>query len=252
MAYRRVQFGGFGDGGTPPDVIVLLAVVFATFSMQFFEPINLIPALMRLTPLVWENGFLWQLVTYPFAGFGGPSIWILLELYILWWTGREMYHRLGQRRFWRLLAFAALSAALVAVAVQLLIVAFDGAGYNAFLIMQGQRMLIAILLAAFGTLMGEATVLLIIFPIQARFFLVLEIVFAFIAFLGNRDLAGFLGICTAVGFTYVYLTPGGIKRLFKDLRLRIRQKRLRNRLNRLQRERGIRVVDRDEDDRWVN
>ena len=42
-------------------------------------------------------------------------------------------------------------------------------------------------------------------PIEARWFLGLEILFAFIGFLQTRDLPGFLGLCTAVGVSYLYI-----------------------------------------------
>ena len=60
-------------------------------------------------------------------------------------------------------------------------------------------MLLAIFIAAFATLNRNATILLFfVLPIQARWFLWLEVLFAFIAFLGSHDLPGFLGITTAV------------------------------------------------------
>ena len=70
-------------GPVPPDIIVLLGVVFATFALQFFETTQILPDFLRLTPEVWRQGFVWQLVSYPFIGRGGPSLWFLLELFIL-------------------------------------------------------------------------------------------------------------------------------------------------------------------------
>jgi hypothetical protein len=48
----------------------------------------------RLTPAVLR-GFVWQLVSYPFVGTGGPSIWFLLELLVLFWFGRDVFWRLA-------------------------------------------------------------------------------------------------------------------------------------------------------------
>ena len=70
---QRVPLGGFGSGPIPRDLWILLGVLFATFSLQFFSSTALLPALLRLTPLAWQRGFVWQLATYPFIGFGGPS-----------------------------------------------------------------------------------------------------------------------------------------------------------------------------------
>ena len=51
---------GFGMTGGPvaPDVIALLAVVFATFSLQFFSLTAPLIGVLRLTPAVWQKAFL--------------------------------------------------------------------------------------------------------------------------------------------------------------------------------------------------
>ena len=68
-----------------------------------------------------------------------------------------------------------------------------------------------IVIAAFATLYGNATILLFfVLPIQAKWFLLLEIVFAFMGFLGSGDLGGFLGIVAAVGVVYDILSRGGV------------------------------------------
>ena len=106
------------SGSPPPvDLLVLLGVVFATFSLQFFLPA--LVDLLRLTPLVWQLGYDWQLVTYPLAGYGGPSLWFLLELLILFWFGRDVFYRLGRHHFWRTLLTVTVMAGVAAVVVEL-------------------------------------------------------------------------------------------------------------------------------------
>jgi hypothetical protein len=86
--------------------------------------------------------------------------------------------------------------------------------------MQGQRTLLAFAIAAFATLNRHATILLFfVLPIQARWFLWLEVLFAFIAFLATKDLAGFVGICVVVGGTYALLSAGGPGRMLPGLAL---------------------------------
>ena len=175
------------------DLIGILAALFITFSLQFFEGAAIIPALLRLTPAVFK-GFVWQIFTYPFIGWGRSGLWFLVELLILFWFGRDVFWRLGRQRFWTLLARAAIGAAVAAVVVQLVLsLAGVGAtGFAAFQLMQGQRILLAIVIAAFATLWGEATILLFfVLPVKARWFLWLEILFAFIGFLESKDFAGF-------------------------------------------------------------
>ena len=259
QTYRGASsFGSVGwPAGRPaPDLVALLAVLFGTYALQFFEATAIVPALGRLTPAVWRLGFLWQLVTYVVVGFGGPSLWILLELLVVFWFGQDIRSRLGQRRFWTLLASAAAGAALVAVGVQLAAAAVLGGSPTPFpfQLMQGQRMLLAILIASFATLYGDATILLFfVLPIRARWFLWLGYLLAFVAYLGSKDLAGFAGFCAGTGLTVVMLAPRRGGRPMRRWWLRWRERRLTRRLDRLAARRGMHVVRRDgHDDGPVN
>ncbi len=244
--------GGFGFASgapVPSDLIAVLATLFATFSLQFFAATEIIPALLRLTPAVF-SGFIWQIVTYPFVGWGGSGIWFLLELLILFWFGRDIFWRLGRRRFWLLIARAAIGAAVVALLVQLLMNLAGGAvtGFGAFQLMQGQRILLATTIAAFATLWGEATILLFfVLPVKARWFLWLEVLFAFIGFLESKDFAGFCGICAAVFLTYSGLQRGGTGGVLRTARKRAEAAILKQRLERLKRRRRFDVIDGDDD-----
>jgi hypothetical protein len=246
---QRVPLGGFGSGPIPRDLWILLGVLFATFSLQFFQSTALLPALLRLTPLVWQRGFVWQLATYPFIGFGGPSIWILLELYILFLFGRDVYAGLGRRHFWRLVLAASILAAIVAAAVHALGTLAGGIGgmesVAPFGLMQGQRILIAIFIAAFATANRHATIMfMFVLPIEARWFMGLEILFAFIGFLQTRDLPGFLGFCTAVGVSYLYIRSGGGRRKggLREMRLKMERWWIQKKLDRMKKKRGFRVI----------
>jgi len=255
---RRITFG---FGGPPPrDLLVLLAVVFVTYSFQFFATTAPLVALLHLSPLVWQLGFVWQLATYPFAGVGGASVWILLELLILYWFGKDVFWRLRRQNFWKLLAWAAGSAAVAAVAVEIL-TRLAGFGHpQPFLLMQGQRMLLAVFITAFAVLYRDATILLFfVLPVQARWFVAVTVAIAFIGFLQSHDLAGFAGVCTAVGVTYSLLTRGGLRRGLREIWLRLQQAWMRFRLDRMRKRRGFRVIDGEgrrgggsRRDPWVN
>ena len=48
--------GGFGlTGPVPRDIWLLLGVVFATFSLRFFESTALLPEFLRLSSAVWQR-----------------------------------------------------------------------------------------------------------------------------------------------------------------------------------------------------
>ena len=250
-------FGGPRGGGgfglppltpAPRDLVVLLAVVFVTYALQFLGDARLIPLLLRLTPAVWQAGFVWQVVTYPFAGYayGRPSIWILLELLFLYWFARDVFYRLGRRRFWRTLLTVSVIAGIAAVLVELLtrLVSPGGVTAEPFTLMQGQHTLLAFAIAAFATLNRHATILLFfVLPIQARWVLWLEILVVFILFLGTGDLAGFVGVCLVVGAAYAMLTGGRPGRILRDWRLRAEKARLERQLERERRKRKLRVIE---------
>ncbi|MCD4749185.1 MAG: hypothetical protein K8R59_07415 [Thermoanaerobaculales bacterium] len=248
----RGMGGGFGfsSAPTPPDVVALVAAVFLTFVFQFFQITALLVAALRLGPGLYR-GALWQVVTYAFMGFGPASLWFLLSLLILFWFGRDVFSHLGRRRFWRLLLTITTAAGVIAGMVRGLGLITGQASPNAFFLMQGQYMLLTIMVAAFATLYGRATILLFfVLPVQARWFLPLEIVFAFMGYLNTKDFAGFIGLCAAVGLTWALLNPGGPRRSLKDSWLRLRRLIIEQRLARMRRKRKFDVIDGDGD--WLH
>jgi hypothetical protein len=179
-------------------------------------------------------------VTYPFIGTGGGGLWLILELLVLFLFGRDVFLRLGRGGTWRLLLGVSVAAGVVAV---LTAWATGMTGTPVFALLQGQRALLAILVAAFATLNRDATILLFfVLPVQARWFLGLEIIFAFLGFLPTRDLGGFLGICCAVGMTWLHLTPGRGRTVGRRLALRLQERWMRYRLARLRRRKRMRLV----------
>jgi membrane associated rhomboid family serine protease len=241
------------SSGVPRDIVALIAIVFVTFSLQFFSQTYWLIELLRLTPRVWQSGFLWQLVTYPVTGVGPPRAWILLELLVLFWFGRDVLSRLGRRNFWRLLALSCLTAGVVALLVDLVARVVGQVPEASLQLVQGQRMILAVLVAAFAILFRDAQILLFfVLPVQARWFLPLEIVLAFIAFLRYHDLAGFLGICTAVGMTWLLLARGGLRGGGRDAWLRAQRWFLQRKMDRMRKKRGFRLVDGNAKDKWLH
>lgn len=245
----RMGMSSFGLGGPAPrDLLILIGVLFVTFALRFFETTAIVPALLDLSPRVWQLGWVWQLVTYPFMGAGSPGIWFLLELLFLYMFGRDVYYGLYRQHFWRLILLVSAASALLAVGVHALLTLTGAMQTLApFVIMQGQRVLMAIFVAAFATAHKDATIyLFFVLPIRARWFLGLEIVFAFMAFLVTRDLPGFLGICAATGLTYLYVRSSGSlkgsKRTLREMRLRLERWWIQKKLDRARRKRGFKII----------
>lgn len=224
----------------PADLVALLAVLFATFVLQFFAATAPLPAALRLSPEAWTGWQLWRLVTYPFAGFGVPDLWFVLELVVLFFFAREVRAWLGARRFWALClgvgAVSGVAASLAAVAWPALA---HGLGMP-FQLVQGQRLLTAVMLAAFAALAGDATVyLFFVLPVRARLFPLVGLALACVAFLATRDFPGLVGVATATAAAWLWVRPGSLRRW----RLQLERRVARARLRRLERRRGWRVLD---------
>ena len=236
-------FGGFGGltGPIPRDLLILFSVLFATFALQYFvDPFYIL--LFRLTPAVWMRGFVWQVVTYPFMGYG-DGIFFLISLIILYLFARDVFYGLGRRHFWRMVFAGAIGSALVALLIDVLLRQMDRVGETAFVLMQGQSLLWALIIAAFVTAYRDSTIYMIIFPIEARWFLLLEILVIFIRFLQTKDLPGLLGMYAAVGIGVWYVRSGGGRWIgLRELRLRMERRWIQWKLERGKRKRGFRVI----------
>ena len=245
--FRRVNFGGFGLGGpVPPDLVVLLAVLLTTSSLHFFDATRWIPALLELSSASWRQLEVWRVVTYPFIGVVMNGFWFLVGLLFLYSFGRDAFFGLGRKHFWRMILWSAIGGALVAIATDLLFARMLPAG-ALYLLMQGQLFLFAVFFAAFGTAHRDATILIFfVIPMPARWCIPLEILGAFMGFLFTHDLAGFLGLCAAMGLTAFYLRSGGSvgggRRRLREIRLRIERWWLQRRLDRNRKKRGFRVI----------
>lgn len=251
--WERPPMGGSAFGGLqppPPDILFLLAALFVSFSLSAFEGTAIVVALLQLTPALWKLGFVWQILTYPIAAeFSG--FFFLLALFMVYQFGSEPFRRLGRKEFWKVFLLATLLGGVAAVGTQLLLELAGVAQRADFVLMQGERMTLAVLTALYATLFAQATILFFfILPIPARALLWIELLIAFVAFLATKDFAGFVGIAVGVGTVWAWLTGRGPRRLFADWERRFQVWRARRRYERLKKKSGMRVVGKD--DRWVN
>lgn len=252
---RTLDFGGFNS---PTDIKALLLVLFALYTASFIPPLRSFVEALYLSPQMITKGLFWQLLTYAVAP-DSSGVWFLLTMIILFLFGRDVFRMLGRRRFWHMLFGATLSASVVAMTVHGLMQLL-GMRWSAtpLITLHGSKILLTIMIAAFATMYPNATIrLFFILPIRAKSFLWIEIVLAFVFwFLPTFDLAGFLGVCAAVGATYALLT-GGLKRSLRELSLRFQRWWIGLRLQRMKKRRGLRIVKPDEGgdprrDPWVH
>jgi hypothetical protein len=242
------SFGGFEP--PPPDILFLLAALFVSFSLSAFEGTAILVLLLQLTPALWKLGFVWQLLTYPLAAeFSG--FFFLLALFMVYQFGSAPFRRLGRKEFWKVFLLATVLGGAAAVATQLVLETAGLAQRADFVLMQGERMTLAVVTALFATLFAHQTILFFfILPIPARALLWIELVLAFVAFLATKDFAGFVGIAAGVGTVWFWLTGRGPRRLFAEWERRYQVWRTRRRYEKLKKKSGMRVVGKD--DRWVN
>jgi membrane associated rhomboid family serine protease len=196
---------------------------------------------------VWGRWEAWRLITYPLSGYGPASPWILLELLVLYWFAGDLRSSLGRMRFVAVLAVPAAVAGAAAVAVFRLSAAFAGPPLGEpFMLMQGQRMLLAICIAAFAARNRDALVyLFFVLPVRAGVFVWVSVLIAFVGYLSTKDIGGLAGLWAATGAAYWRARPAGGPPSLRRLRLRWQEALMRWRLDRLRRRSRFRVVDGD-------
>lgn len=236
-------------------------------TLSSFGATQALPQLLTISSDVWQRGFLWQLVTYPYVEAWGPSFGFVINVILLFLWGRDVYWGLGQRHFWRLLLIASVGAGVLAVLVHMAgVLATGWSPERPFLMLQGWTLL-SILLAAWARAHRGATILfMFILPIEAGWLIALEILLAFIGFLVTKDLPGFVGICAAIGIAWYYIARSGRiglgKRDLREYRLRLERWWIQRKLERAKKKRGFRVIPGERGERgkggdmrkgpWVN
>ncbi len=229
------------DGPIPRDLLILMACLFITYSFSAFQSTRELVAAARLSRSIWQEGFFWQLVTYPFAADYGHPLGLILSLWMVLIFGKQVYYFVGRKAFWKTFFSSTMVAAGVAVVVQYLM---DWAGmaptfFLPFGMMQGQLIVLTVLITGFATLYGHATVyLMFVLPVKASWFIGLEILFAFLAFLSSKDLAGFIGICAAVTVAYFLFSGVSPRRFLHEIRLRIQRKLIEAKLRKMRKGKG--------------
>jgi rhomboid family protein len=163
------------DIGFPPwtrAVRMLIITCIVVFALQTFDQISsgrdTLTGSFGLVPyLVVHNFYLWQLVTYIFLH-GGP-FHILFNMLGLWMFGSELERLWGARKFTTFFFVCGIGAALLTVLVSpnsgIPTIGASGAIYG--------------ILLAFGMFFPNRIIILILFPIRAKY---LVMIFGGLAF----------------------------------------------------------------------
>jgi len=231
----------FGPGPMTPAVkaIILANVVFFVISLFYRDLI----AYLGLSPeSVFERLWLWQPVTYMFLH-GGP-IHILFNMLGIWMFGVELERLWRTRFFLKYYAVTGIGAGLTVIAVGLLPFAATAPTYEAITI--GASGAFYGLLLAFAYYYPDRPILMfLLFPIPAKYFVIIVGAMAFLSAPGNQvSEAAHLG---GLGIGYLYLRGGR-----GGLSAEIKYRYLKWKMNRLRRKFDVYSGGRSDWDRHVH
>ena len=188
---------GFG-GGETPAVYALLSLMGIVFLADFFLGGKLTIILAWQVTVAWLHSLmLWQPFTFPFAHFSG-FLYLLTDGMVLYFFGSSLERAWGSGRF----VFFFFATGILPGVVLLALSPWMGVS-PFFYGMVGSSVSVVV---AFAVMNPYATVLLIIFPLQARWLGVLAVAFELF---GRTPLYGgpipaVIAIAVTVAFAYVF------------------------------------------------
>ena len=200
---RSVRFGP--GGGVPPVVKALLIANIGIFTFQLLTETlahTRLDQLFGLVPYdVTHHFFLWQLVTYLFLH--GGILHLGLNMLTLWMFGSELENFWGSERFTRFYFVTGIGAGICSVLT----------GWNSYIPIIGASGAIYGLLAAYGMLFPDRTLLLyFVVPIKAKWFVLIIGLITFWSSLAASG-SGVAHVAHLGGmlFGWLYLRLGGMR-----------------------------------------
>jgi membrane associated rhomboid family serine protease len=201
----RYRFAGYSSGSFPTGVKWLLIINIGLFVLYFLFARTELGQLFRLfylTPAAVVGHFaVWQLFTYMFlhAGIGH----VLFNMLALWMFGADLETTWGTKRFLTYYFICGVGAGICDVVVSAM---FGSYGTSTI----GSSGAIYGLLLAFGLMYPDRTVLMsFLFPIKAKYFVMIMGAIAFLSSLGSSG-SGVSHVAHLGGmlFGYLYLRGG--------------------------------------------
>lgn len=231
----------FGPGPISPAVKWIIIANIAAFLLTNIFPI-VVQYLGLIPELVIERGWIWQPFTYMFLHAG--IFHILWNMLGIWMFGVELERQWGTQFFLRYYAVTGVGAALTTLFVSLLPFGFTSTMYGA--VTMGASGALYGLLLAFALYYPNRPILMfMLFPIPAKYFVMIIGAIAFLSVDNNRvahtaHLGGLI-------FGYLYLQNGR-----GGLSAEIKYRYLKWKMNRLRRKFDVHAGGRSDWDRHVH
>lgn len=204
----------FGPGPLSQSIKTLIAINVGAFLLSLIEPMVL--RRLSLVPVnVLHDFALWQPLTYMFLHGGIGHL--LFNMLALWMFGTDLERTWGTRFFLRYYFVTGIGAALVTIAWSLTPLPYAEALYRAPVI--GASGAIYGLLLAYGMYYPHRTVFLYIFPVPARYAVMILGGIAFLSSVGSSG-DGVAHVAHLGGLLVGYLYLKGRRGPLDELRYR--------------------------------
>ena len=197
----------FGPGALSPAIKILIITNVVVFLVSRVVPAIIVP-LGVVPQAVFEHLAVYQLVTYLFLH--GDVMHLLLNMLSLWMFGTELEKTWGTRFFTKYYFVTGVGAALITLLWSISPLPYAESLY--YSVMIGASGAVYGVLLAYGMYFPHRTIFLIIFPLQAKYYVMIVGAITFLSSMG----AGGSGVAhtahlggLAVGYVYLTMLRGG-------------------------------------------
>jgi membrane associated rhomboid family serine protease len=178
--YRDVTYS-FGPGALTPAIKILIIVNVVAFLASLAVP-QMIVQLGVVPAAVFEQGAVWQLVSYMFLHGGVGHL--LMNMLSLWMFGTELEHRWGTRFFTKYYFVTGIGAALITLLWSISPLPYAAELY--YSVMIGASGAIFGVLLAYGVSFPHRSIYyMFLFPIPAKYFVMIVGAITFLSSMGS-------------------------------------------------------------------
>jgi membrane associated rhomboid family serine protease len=222
---------------------IVIACVIVFLFQRFIAPESFTQLFGLVPSKVLYSGYVWQLVTYIFLHDTGNLLHLVFNMLGLWMFGSDLEQFWGTKRFMRFFFVCGIGAGVLFTLLSrsdITTIGASGAVYGVLL--------------AFGLLFPDRIIYYIIFPIKAKYFVMIMGALAFYASIGSRN-SGVAHVAHLGGMAcgYLYLRGGGLLRSRGKVSRNLREWYNEWKRNRLRRKFEVYYNDRhnkDDDKKW--